>query len=112
MDHNLRSLGPFPSCVFILILTLAPVVGVGPEELAESLEDRLAVAAVAHLHVAVQRVQTLVSSRVARVAKVALDLWIGGLKVGGVDEGDVNGEEVLLGGADVADWTPEVIRCI
>ena len=37
-------------------LTLAPVVIVDPEELAESLEDRLAAAAVALLHVAVQRV--------------------------------------------------------
>ena len=47
-------------------LTLAPVVIVDPEELAESLEDDLAAAAVALLHVAVQRVQTLVADRVAR----------------------------------------------
>ena len=42
---------------------MALVVDVGPEKLAESLEDRLSAAAVALLHVTVQRVQTLVASR-------------------------------------------------
>ena len=48
---------------FSRTLTLAPVVDVGPEKLAESLEDRLSAATVALLHVTVQRVQTLVASR-------------------------------------------------
>ena len=86
------------------------MIDIDAEELCEGLEDRLAVSAVAVFHVPVQRVQALV----AGVAKVALDLRTcgSGLKsVVGVDEGDVDGEEVLPRGAEVADGTPKAMRC-
>ena len=80
-------------------------VDAGPEELGQSLEDRPAAPAVALPHVAVQRLQAPVSE----VAKVAHNLrMIGGLGLIRVVEGDVDGEEVLLRGADVADGTPEI----
>ena len=80
-------------------------VDAGPEELGQRFKDRPAAPAVVLPNVAVQRVE----ARVTEVAKVAHNLrMIGGLGLIRVVEGDVDGEEVLLRGADVADRTPEI----
>ena len=79
-------------------------VDAGAKELGQRFEDRPAPTAVVLPHVAVQRLQ----ARVTEVAEVAHNLLICDLGLIRVVEGDVNGEEVLLGGADVADGTPEI----
>ena len=79
-------------------------VDAGTEELGQRLEDRPAAPAVVLPHVAVQSLQ----APVTEVAKVALYLGIGGPGLIRVVESDVDGEEVLLRGADVAAGTPEI----
>ena len=79
-------------------------VDASPEELGQRLEDRPAASAVVLPHVTVQSLQ----ASVTEVAEVAHNLRIGGLGLIRVVESDVDGEEVLLRGADVAAGTPEI----
>ena len=80
-------------------------VDAGAKELGQGLEDRPAAPAGVLPHVAVQRLQAPVSE-VAEVAHNLRMVWDLGLIR--VVEGDVDGEEVLLRGADVAEGTPEI----